>query len=354
MDRNVFSQPQVAATIEANYVAVKINADHFPHTCRQYGITALPTDMILTSEGQPVRRFQGEAAPGLYVTRLNEVAAATRRRPLPTYAQRPDVGEPQEAGPIASRPSPPRYEQPNWGGYVNDREAATRPQQQPPQLARAAPRYNDQPVGTRPPAVPPAGRQPEPTPRWSPDPPPASQPSQGLLRGPSGPARVGPPPVARQETPATPRPYVAPAPSSPPPAETASAPQVSEGNPPVGLDGYCPVELCERQRWVLGNRRWGAIHRGRTYLFAGPEEQRRFLDLDAADRYAPVISGDDVVLALDRGQRVAGRRQHGVFFRGQVYLFASEASLEVFAKDPSRYAEQVLQTMRPGRGASYR
>ena len=140
--------------------------------------------------------------------------------------------------------------------------------------------------------------------------------------------------------------------SSAAPVESVSAAQVPEGNPPLGLDGYCPVELCEKHRWVLGNRQWGVIHRGRTYLFGGPEQQRRFLA--DPDRYAPVISGDDVVLALDRGQSVPGRREHGVFFRGRVYLFADEASLETFARSPTRYVEQVLQTMRPVSDRSYR
>lgn len=369
MERNVFSQPQVAEALEANYVPVKINADHFPHTCKQYGVTALPTDLILTADGQPVRRFQGEAPPNVYVGRLNEVAAAVRRRPMPAYVQQPAAGGRQDARATTSLPNPPRYEEPNWARPRNDRDIANRPQQQPPQLAQVAPRYSDQALRTGPPAA----RQPEPTRPWSPDPPAAMQSNQQAPLMPPGPAITGPPMpnAVRQESPQNPRPYIAPAPSSPapyappfaqrpaspaspstPPAQTAATPQVADGNPPVALDGYCAVELCERQRWAPGNRRWGAIHRGRTYLFAGPEEQRRFLE--NPDRYAPVISGDDVVLSVDRGQRVAGLRQHGVFFRGQVYLFANEATLDAFAKDPNRYAQQVLQAMRPDRGTSYR
>jgi len=130
------------------------------------------------------------------------------------------------------------------------------------------------------------------------------------------------------------------------PAPTAPEADLPPGNPPLALDGYCPVQLGETRRWVLGNRQWGARHLGRTYLFAGPEEQRRFLA--DPDRYAPVISGDDVVQAVDRGQSVAGRREHGVFYHGRVFLFADEASLATFAKNPSRYADQAMQAMRTG------
>jgi len=122
-----------------------------------------------------------------------------------------------------------------------------------------------------------------------------------------------------------------------------------QGNPPLGLDGYCPVQLYDdmmsgKLRWVLGNRLWGAVHRGRTYLFAGPQQQQRFLA--EPDRYAPVFSGNDVVAAIEQGQTLPGYREHGVFFGNQIYLFANEANLERFRRNPDHYANAVLQAMR--------
>lgn len=136
---------------------------------------------------------------------------------------------------------------------------------------------------------------------------------------------------------------------SPPQGPLSAGPR--SGNPPLGLDGYCPVQLCHdmnnnKRRWTLGNRLWGAIHRGRTYLFAGPEQQRRFFA--NPDRYAPVLSGNDVVTAVDQGQTAPGRREHGVFFANKIYLFANEANLEKFSKSPNQYANPVLQAMRAG------
>ena len=52
MEAEVFDQPSVAAQVTANYVPVKINADHFPATAKQYGITGLPTTVIITPQGQ--------------------------------------------------------------------------------------------------------------------------------------------------------------------------------------------------------------------------------------------------------------------------------------------------------------
>ena len=82
----------------------------------------------------------------------------------------------------------------------------------------------------------------------------------------------------------------------------------------------------------------GAIHEGRTYLFVGPDQQRRFFA--DPDRYAPVHGGNDVVLAVEKKQVVAGRRQHGVYYVGRVYLFRDEASLAKFTKNPRYYVEQ--------------
>src|SRR5262245_42677229 len=48
LEKNVFSQPQVQQAVQARFVPVKINADDWPTTTKQYGITSLPTDLIIT------------------------------------------------------------------------------------------------------------------------------------------------------------------------------------------------------------------------------------------------------------------------------------------------------------------
>jgi len=248
MERNVLSQPVVASAVQANYVPVKINHDYFPAICRQYGVTALPCQVILTPEGRVLGRFKGLMEPRAYVAELNKVAAAGRSRSR-TLAQ-----------------------------TSTDR----------------------------------AGNPPGP----------ASQSSASQSSG---------------------RPSAA--------ASQVSAPVVSgsSGNPPLGLDGYCPVQLIDdmlrsKYQWTLGDRRWGAIHRGRTYLFCSQEHQRRFLA--DPDRYAPVFSGNDIVLALDGHQTIVGHREHGVLYDSRIYLFADEASLEKFSKAPNRYAKAALQARR--------
>jgi YHS domain-containing protein len=105
------------------------------------------------------------------------------------------------------------------------------------------------------------------------------------------------------------------------------------------------VSLNEQETWVLGNIRWGARHEGRTYLFQGPEEQKRFLANPG--RYAPVLSCNDVVLAVDQNRTVAGQREFGVWFpdpkQGRVFLFSSEETLRKFHTDAERYLEGLTR-----------
>jgi protein disulfide-isomerase len=117
--------------------------------------------------------------------------------------------------------------------------------------------------------------------------------------------------------------------------------------PPLGLEGYSPVSVIDQQRWQVGDRRWGAIHRGRTYLFTGPDEQQKFLA--NPDRYAPALSGRDPVVAFESGQEVDGKRQFGVEYSNRIYLFSSEASQRMFSQNPKRYAAEVLQAESPSR-----
>jgi protein disulfide-isomerase len=107
------------------------------------------------------------------------------------------------------------------------------------------------------------------------------------------------------------------------------------------------MTLADQKRWQVGDRKYGVIHRGRTYLFAGPVEQQKFLS--NPDHYSPAISGQDVVMALDQGQTVDGRRQFGLQYQGRTYLFSSDASRKAFSQNPKRYAAEVLQAENPNR-----
>lgn len=115
---------------------------------------------------------------------------------------------------------------------------------------------------------------------------------------------------------------------------------------PLGLEGFCPVRLCQTKNWVAGDARYALVYQGRQFRFASADELRQF-QADPA-RYAPVAGGlDPVLLAEQRGVQ-EGRREHGVFWRGQIYLFSSEESLARFAQSPRQYAGALRQAQLGG------
>jgi len=152
-----------------------------------------------------------------------------------------------------------------------------------------------------------------------------------------------------------------PAQQPPSPANNALANSLAPANPqmvpvsqapPVGLDGFCPVTLVEtmsknpsdRNAWKKGDRRFGAIHKGRTYLFTSAENQQKFLQ--NPDGFAPVLSGCDPVVYTERGQMIDGKRAFGLATADKhIYLFADETSRNRFEQSPASYVGALQQAM---------
>lgn len=396
MQRDVLSRADVLETLRTQYVLMQANADQVPALAKQYGVVALPTTVAITADGQTLDKIQGRLDAANYVARLNQTAAAARRAPAAAASQ-------IAAAPPSSPAGLPRmgdYTPPMPGGYLPAPGAAPTANVPPPPAAPAASYAPAAAAMTMPPtgangyhpatpAVPPAATQPQiyaasqtgqafPQPTQqspvaaiataadgAPPVPTATAPAMGdrgyyPAQNTAMPAGVAPQPAApvvphsatpgiggaaASYAPPVPGPQQA-APPATPEAGTAAGHPAAAINPPLALDGFCPVDLCERQRWTPGDPRYGLVHRGRTYLFAGAEQRDRF-NADP-DRYAPILSGTDIVLAIEQGRQLEGQRRHGVFYNGRVYLFSSEESLQRFAQRPDFYADQALQAMRAG------
>ncbi len=365
MEAEVLSQPSVASVLNSKYVSVKVNADNFPATARRYGITALPTTVITTPDGQQVDAIRGRLDTADFVAHVNRVALEAERR-FAAQNSPPSAAAMAPAADRSPNPAAPNIT-PRYNANQSNQVAAAQPNAQNlPAPPSTEPRMYIPPTGYAPPqnSTPPQNYSPPPAsmsaapptqtyppangapsniqpPRYSN--PPATY-GQAPSQAPAAPAYgyQAPPAMPSQPnvTPKMPAPAVASQPNATP---NQPAPAV---NQPLGLDGYSPVALCEKQQWVPGDSRWGAIHRGRTYLFATPDEQRRFFS--DPDRYAPVGSGNDVVLAAEQGQAVPGKREHGVFYGNRIFLFSSEESLAKFTRKPDVYASQVLNAARSG------
>ena len=100
----------------------------------------------------------------------------------------------------------------------------------------------------------------------------------------------------------------------------------------------------DRAAWKKGDRKFGAIHRGRTYLFVSADQQQKFLA--NPDAYAPTLAGCDPVRFAERGEMVDGKRAYGLVTPDRrIYLFADEASRSRFEQSPAAYSNAIQQAM---------
>jgi protein disulfide-isomerase len=312
LEETVLSQPQVAQAIEQQFVPVKLDVDRARPIAQQYQVGPIPADVVITPSGQVVGRGTGYLPAAKYLERLNGIAAAGRKPP--TAANPPSnslAADSRLYDPFQRATPAPRVGQQFPPASAPD--AAHRPEGatvNPGSVANpgSAASPSRDPYGNIPPAMP--------DDRYG-SPPGASNSSQ-------------PPPSAP-----------VPGPSAP-----AAAPR-QPGLPPLGFEGYCVVTMHQQVQWAKGDTRWGAIHEGRLYLFATPVAQQQFLR--DPQRYAPVMSGIDVVLLMETGQQIDGQRRFGATYQApgengpRIYLFANEATLQKFESNPVPYIEKIRQ-----------
>jgi len=59
MEREVLNTAQVLKTLEAGFVAVKVDSDNNPKLTGKFGITGLPTDLVLSPDGKVLSKSEG-------------------------------------------------------------------------------------------------------------------------------------------------------------------------------------------------------------------------------------------------------------------------------------------------------
>ena len=101
LENDIRNQPGAAAALEANFVPVKINFDYYPNTAKQYGVTRLPTTVILApnAQGEVLAVIPEYMPVDQYLSKLNKVAADAKRREQRRFC--PDPGQP--AGRVSCR-----------------------------------------------------------------------------------------------------------------------------------------------------------------------------------------------------------------------------------------------------------
>ena len=355
MENEVFAHPSVAAAVHEKFVPVKLNFDHYQVDARAMGVTILPTDIVMSADGQVVKKLPGFARPSEYMALLADVGGnspvppqhgyqgATAVQPVGIANQAVAVAQPAPTvqAPTSQMPTsqmpPADYLGERYANYRGENLSLV--QSVPPATQYAA----RQPVVQSPISQPPIA-QPPIAQSSIVQTPIAQPPFNPVANGGQLPAQYSSTPLqASQAQTASQHPQPAQQPISPPIAEAATGP----APPTFGLDGFCPVSLVDDKAWKFGDRRWGATHLGVTYLFTSLENQQKFLK--TPDRYSPVGLGNDIVVLLESGKTIPGQRKHGVSFAGRIYLFASQQSLDAFTKQPRHYIENFSRMIQASR-----
>lgn len=119
----------------------------------------------------------------------------------------------------------------------------------------------------------------------------------------------------------------------------------AEKNCPLALEGYCAVSLHSDGSWIVGNRNFGVVHRGRLFLFATSENQAKFLG--NPDVYSPALVGSDAVVFAIEGVLRDGNRDNTVNYQGRIFLFADSTTKANFERSPQAFAEFAARAEKP-------
>lgn len=317
LDQTVFSQPQVGAALEIDYVPVRVDADVAKALAGRYRIERVPTEVIVTPDGNPIASPEIPNAPEPYVAQLQNLAHHFRQTRTPnsvgTNAAYAGLGNSTiPAGAAAQQATVTPTPQAQGNPYM---QTAANPQvhgqAQNVYAAEAQPAAATQPTGIAAVSAQQASSTPAATQQAT------AQVQQGAAVQQSA---VHAPTIKKPEQ--------------------ADLPA---GSPPLCFDGCCPVTLKTLGKWAYGNPQFGAVHRGRTYLFTGPQQREQFLA--APDSYSPVFAGKDPVLLLDSQISQDGSRSFGFKYGEEFYLFSSKETMEKFKASPQTYAAGVRQAM---------
>jgi thiol-disulfide isomerase/thioredoxin/YHS domain-containing protein len=382
LEKKAFKDAKLIESMNANVIAVRINADRDRATARKYQVNRWPTDVYLFPNGQEIDRGVSNQDAAVYAKTVERIAVRHRDWTLEQVAKREAK---QQRDKFASKTNPSAVKTrittddlPKTAPVRVHSSAWSQPAPAAPSLSELA-SQKMQPSATPSTLVSsPASSLPTPSlptaslPTPSLPTPSLPTPSLPTASMPSLPAVAPAPPPAVAQAPSTPLPApsapMAAAPMAAAPMAAASSVPAPAANAPAsdalkhaaqlvgleshpGLGGFCPVSLRDsieasrtgvaKPTWVRGSAAFGVRHRGRVYHCSSESARQRLLQ--DPDQYAPILSGCDLVEFARSGDLIDGNCQFGFIEEktGRVFLFASKANYEEFSRNCGAYSPRV-------------
>ena len=306
MEKNTFTNAEVADRISRNFVALKVDADKNKDLVKDLGIKGLPAILIVSPDLKVIERISGFQTPEALIPKLDAVIAAHASQGKPAKmvsAQNPPqrpmnpAPQPESIEPKSAKPSRPARKELEF-------EAITQEE---------APR-----VGRRPAADP--AKNPfvdAPTARQS-----KSAESTAADKDPESFFKT----ISREQEPRHKEPAVA----DEAPAHAGPA-----------FDGLCIVSAVEGHELVKGTDRNQINYRGQTLYFSSIENKEQFLASPAT--YWPMLDGACPMTLIEDEQRVAGSLEFAAVYRKRIWLFASQEAMQEFLRNPADMAEEASE-----------
>ena len=94
---------------------------------------------------------------------------------------------------------------------------------------------------------------------------------------------------------------------------------------------------------MQGDQQYAAEYKGVVYFLASAQELRRFRE--NPERFAPQLVGCDPVILDIADRAVPGDIKYAAYFEGELFLFVSEKSRQIFQQDPRKFirAKHVMK-----------
>jgi len=322
MEKNTFTNADVAERVGEDFVAVKVDADKHKDLIRDLEIKGLPAILIVSPDLQVIHRISGFQTAEALMTELDKAdrasskpaAGGTRvaqnsgvKSPGKTNPAVPASNKPSAKKPVPSKPAPAN-------SAADVARKPVRPVSRPvtPRDVAELPRLNVEPEMRE------SARAKREIADFSNDAETAAAPRASL--------RENLPESSRRD-------------------KAAGAVRRTSQNRPAGrtpaFGGMSLVSAVKDRSLTEGSPDFQIRWRDHLLYFVSQEELKAFRA--EPEKYWPMLDGACVVTMLHTEEQVEGKVEFAAMFRQQVWLFASEEDMREFVTSPADIADQVSQ-----------
>lgn len=109
---------------------------------------------------------------------------------------------------------------------------------------------------------------------------------------------------------------------------------------PTAFDGFCLVSILDENKVRRGDGQFRAMYRDQELTFFSEQHRQKFLA--NPEKYWPAFDGKCLVSERERREETVGDPRMGVTWRGRLWLFADKEQQKRFLQAPHKYASSGM------------